>query len=250
MSLEDEKIITSIHIPKTAGISLKKFWVDLYGVENTFFLYPNKGGLYRASSEGTFRQPSPAMYQIKNILLSTEIGRLLYKVLYKNTKTKTATIDEKLLPVECKVVHGHFTPNHFKNTITDARLVTVLRDPLERAKSHYKYLEAHSKIMAIDPQYFIRGMSFEDFTMLPYQINFQSSYLNDLSLSSFDAVGTVNDLNCYCKKFDLNEKLQVAKLNTTIGEVFVSEQFKEKFKKMNRNDYDLYTEALSINASK
>ncbi|OGK15717.1 hypothetical protein A2774_00535 [Candidatus Roizmanbacteria bacterium RIFCSPHIGHO2_01_FULL_39_12c] len=237
-------IITSVHIPKTGGVSLKKFWVDLFGAENVFFSYPNKGGLYRASEEGLFRQPNPFMYQLKRRLIETNLGRFLYQSIYKATRPNIAILHDEIVPPECKVVHGHFTPDHFAKTIKDARLVTVLREPLDRAKSHYKYLRDHVRIMAIKKEFFRPNMSFEEFAELPYQTNYQYRHLHGVSLNKFDVVGTMKALDCYCKNFDPEGNVSLSKLNTTAGDVSVSEQFKNRFQQLNSLDYQIYNEAL------
>jgi hypothetical protein len=70
MNLESERPFISVHIPKTAGTSLRKFYVDLYGADRVYFHYEHRGGFYNASSEHILLKPSNVLYQMKYLLSS------------------------------------------------------------------------------------------------------------------------------------------------------------------------------------
>jgi hypothetical protein len=92
-----------------------------------------------------------------------------------------------------KVVYGHFFPVKYIGTAKhhDFRLVTILRDPIERLQSHYKYWNS---IANFSDHYLWRKMktenwTFEDFAFNEEMRNFYSQYFSQISLGSFAFIG-------------------------------------------------------------
>lgn len=251
MTSEKESPFISVHINKTGGTSLRKFYVDVFGKDRVYFYYPNEGGLHKASDERAELLISrPILYWARDILIQSELGRQLYQLLHNIRQAKRVKsihiLQQSDLPEDFAVVHGHFQPDYLGQTIPKGRMVTVLREPIARAESNYRYWKRLAAIGHQIPEtWFDPTMSFEDYAEYPDMVNFQSKALVGFSLSSFTQVGVTERLDCFCRFFDPKGRVPLLRLNVTraVGRVDISDSFRAKFQNMNYLDYALYREA-------
>jgi len=236
-----ERPIASIHIPRTGGSSVRKFWLDLYGSDKAWLYSIDTGGFHRAAEDGIFNRANPALYFIRDILATSRLSGL-YRLINQTAHQRREAKKSVDLPPDFRVVHGHFSPDFIMSKIGDVRLVTVIRDPLERTLSGYFFLRnlepVEDKRM---PPWYRRGMSFEEFAFLDEMINYQTKFLADHDLSIFDLVGTTNQLECFCRFFDPRGTVGVSRLNSSNRpEIRLSEDFLSRFKDKYSPDYNLY----------
>jgi hypothetical protein len=178
-------------------------------------------------------------------MASNKVGNILYKTLRSHIRRPQGQT-EYTIPKELAVVHGHFSIDHFKETIPEGRLVTVLREPLARTISHYRFFKREKIIGGFTLPWFTLNMPFEEFAFHPEMQNVQACYLRMApDLSQFEHVGITERMDCFCHHFDPEHTIQVPYLNTTGSELFLlSEQFIEAFKTHHSLDYALYEQAV------
>lgn len=94
------------------------------------------------------------------------------------------------------LVFGHFFPIKYLATqqASDYKLVTILRDPLDRLYSHYQFWCQHE----FPDHYLWRQMralnwSFRDFALSQEMKNFYSQYLFQVPLRAFQYIGLFED---------------------------------------------------------
>jgi len=243
----EQQKIASVHIPKTAGTTLRKFWTDLYGPENVYLYFEDSRQFLRSCDSGIIDRTNPAVLFVRDILFSLNL-QPLYRRIADSVRKHEKTTESSLLPGDFAVVHGHFTADFISGIDPTLRLVTVIRDPLERALSHYFYW---NKFASIDskpkPEGYYFGMSFEEFSELPEMINFQTKYLGSRNISDFKYVGVTEQLDRYCRYFDPNGKIPQFRLNTTKrSPINLSDDFVASFRQANYSDYQLYETALQF----
>ena len=243
----ENKSYVSIHIPRTGGTSLREFFPRLFGPENTYFYYPNMGGLFRSDNQPVhFVQFNPRMQKLRDLMLYSKPGQLLYSDLYEvlNMLRKDRKIT---LPDGGKIIHGHFRPSRIE--LHNHLLITVVRDPLERTKSHYRWINQAIEEGLKSPAtyWFNPQMTFEDFALSERLVNFQAKWIGS-NLDQFHHVGITENIDKYVAQLTpTGNNLLLNRLNCferTI-EISTSSQFLEKFKQIYKDDYNIYNEAMS-----
>ena len=87
------------------------------------------------------------------------------------------------------VIHGHFHIRDRADLLDGARLVTYLRDPVQRVISSYYFHMRPDTDNWLAPQIQAAGLSLEDFARLPEQRNLQYRMLRPVPLERFDFIG-------------------------------------------------------------
>ena len=119
-------------------------------------------------------------------------------------------------------VFGHFYPvkylgkdNFNKN---EFRLITFLRDPLERLASHYSFWTNSQKNHYLWRKMTNENWTFKEFCLSEEMKNFYSQYLIHVPISNFDFVGTheniKKDWERLCKILEI-QFVELPKINST-----------------------------------
>ena len=231
--------LLSVHIPKTGGISLQKFWMDLYGPEHVYIY--NGEGFVRSDLLPGAKRLNPKAERIKIFLYRNPIGQKLYPVLRKALHRMERTVADPDPPKDFSVIHGHFMPHQVE--VSNPKLVTVLRNPLARTISHYRFLLSSAKKGDKTPEW-LDSASFADFIRREEFINFQAKYLGLKGPSGLWQIGITEELEAYCRIFDPKGSISLPKLNIGVARFPNIEQvLVEEFKEENKTDYKLYKEA-------
>lgn len=233
--------LLSVHIPKTGGISLLKFWMDLYGCENVYQHHTRRGFIRSDQLPGAGRL-NPKAEKIKKVLFTNPYGQKIYPTL----RTILHALEKKPYnpnpPEDFAIIHGHFQPDEL--VLPNTKFVTVMREPLDRAMSNYVFWISMYKKGDKMPAWFSDKTSFREFVGNSEQINFQATYLNGRGLDSFAHVGVTEDLEGYSRIFDPEGKVILQKLNkAVIATPFIEPDLVEEFKEANKIDYALYQNA-------
>lgn len=132
-----------------------------------------------------------------------------------------------------KIICGHFHASKYMHTNRD--MITWVRDPVERAISHYFYYKMDKAYPNI----------------LDYAKDFHNyeTYILDCDLSRFKFIGIAERLDDSLKRFlvefniDTNKdllKLTPKKTNINIGKPEINIEIKEEMKQFFKDDYALY----------
>jgi hypothetical protein len=173
---KNEKLIISVHIPKTGGTT----FVDILQkcAEEVLYL------------DYDYEGPSPI-------------------ALFRRGKRLTAPFESIMNDLESlpgrSVIHGHFQAKKYVSTFPNAVYVTWLRDPVERIVSNYLYwqrsrLPGDRRWEQVNAQ----GISLEQFAQLKLARDNQQAYLYPLAVEDFDFVGITEE---YDRSLELFRRL-------------------------------------------
>lgn len=218
--------IVILHIPKAAGTSLKQAISERVGADNVV---------------SDYRRP----------LAKVDLHRKLDCVISSFYAG----------PTHSAVVFGHFVVGKYArftglNFIKRKGLgyVIFLRDPMQRAVSHYHfwkrtYLGGHR----IWDKFARENWSLEQFLLSRQHTNFQSKFIWRFPLSQFDFIGLAehydDSLEMLGQAFPILKDLPIKSENgnpqkTTGAEYRIDPNLASEFKRRNEIDYTLYAHAL------
>lgn len=197
------------HIPKTAGTSFRKGLETAFGEK--YVLYD-----YGPNSNETSEAVLKSVYEKNDIfLLKGYMRRNMVRAL-------------------C----GHFPASKYTAVFSSERIVTFLRDPINRLSSEYCHFVRHKDYMG----------RFSDFYGEKFHQNTQSRLLNGYDISQLGFVGVTEryseSLEIINSMFEIeipNFQLNVAEVNSEHYRLPKAET--EYVKNLNSNDYILYENA-------
>lgn len=166
--------LLSIHIPKTAGSSFQKTLESVYG-EDAFMRLD-----YTTDPDDRDRMTA------KNQTSQGDLDRLM----------KKGTLDENV-----RILHGHIHYDDFErffDVTPELKVITWLRDPIQRIVSNYNYLrarfEAETRLSPVADKLFNRlVMSLTDFARLPRDVHMYRDYTRGRDLKNYDFIGITED---------------------------------------------------------
>ncbi|MBI3884806.1 MAG: sulfotransferase family 2 domain-containing protein [Opitutae bacterium] len=145
----DSTMILSVHIPKTAGVSVRNILKEHFGAG--FVLY--------------YWEPTDAY------------GRVLPAV-----------------PDSAECVHGHFPADQFAGRFPEARLVTWVRDPVERVASSYYYRLRHPDWRhPVCRELHAKKLSLADYAALPLVRNEMVRFFGGKQPADFFFIGVMEE---------------------------------------------------------
>lgn len=152
-------MIISVHIPKTAGATLRASLSQAFG-DRAYFDYVNN-----------VTDPQPASLRTRAVLAM-------------------ARLRHPFRPNDIELIHGHFKARKYDHLYPDATKVTFMRDPVERVVSHYRYwlrhpVPTHSVCRRLHDE----NWTLRDFARHPSSRNTQSVFFDGLDVSDFAFVG-------------------------------------------------------------
>ena len=239
-----------VHVPKTAGTSLRTMIIGSYGLMHTWVYAASSGLFFRADKQ--LFQPGEVDTRRIRMLRHRLFSPVTRPLIYCNNMRadgKSETHDK-----------AHAVVGHFPHTIFDdmpntrkIRKFTVLRDPLARMLSHYEYSQSLKNLgrhwvgwMQNDD----KSLSFEDFAFSAYHQNFQTR-LTGTHLRAYEAVGVTEHLPEFlCLSGLASYMAAVPYHNQTRrsnrDRVVADPGFLRAFRAFHALDYNMYEEALEV----
>lgn len=190
---EQKPLNVFVHVPKTAGTSLRTRVIDYHGPEDTW-VYSASSGLFFRADKMLF-QPAETDTRKVRVLKHRLFTPITRGLIYCNNM-RADSIEE--VHAEANAVIGHFPHTMFDDMppTREVRKFTVLRNPLARMVSHYRYLQSYRNVgrhllgwMRHDNG----ELSFKDFALSPGVQNFQTK-LTGTNLQEYAAVGLTENL--------------------------------------------------------
>ena len=153
--------LISVHVPKCAGTSFRKWIGSIYGSSSILYDYEDRP-----------IDPTSRMNTDEKEFLREARGR-------------------RELPTNIKVVHGHFWIEKYAHVVGAAR-ITFLRHPLDRTLSHYFYWQkTEPDGHALHTRFLSEGMDVLKFAEMP-EISglYRNYFFRHCDMSSFDFIGS------------------------------------------------------------
>jgi len=232
-----------IHIPKTAGTSLRASYIQAFGASRVAFLLP--GQKLVKTSELPFgteeldvlRRTAREQHLLPQF--STMVQRM-NQIKYYETFELADIVDR-----EIAVATGHIRHTQVPDAVAHLAVTTVVRNPLERAWSHYSHWqEAAGTMWWHDGSIpFSEDVTFESFAFDPALQNYQANYLGSIACAT---VGIASNLELFMERVGIAQVPKVLQLNGGLYENLphFDPGFVHEFEAFHAADYDLYQEAL------
>lgn len=236
---EIRKPFIHFHIPKTAGTSLRATFVNEFSADGVAFrLYD--GNLVRMRD-----MPFTNVERLDKVRrISRRLGLLnAYSAVLGAVNKRTITnpfILESIESQNIQVATGHFKPEDIKEEVNHLPRTTIVRDPLDRMRSHYNHWrEAQGNMWWHSGEVpYGDDVTFEKFATDAELANYQTKYIGHLG---FAVIGSTVDLPRFFNDLGMNSTsipiLNPARhnANTEFDPGFVRE-----FREMNEADYELF----------
>lgn len=217
-------MLISVHMPKTAGTSFRIMLQEHFG-----------DSLLRD-------QDMPMMRPVRS-----RQRRALASALW---------LDVRGMPPSIDCVHGHFLPVKYLlyASTRNATFVTWLRDPVDRAISHYYYMRRTKPGNPMHRRIVEEDWSLERFALGHEFQNFYSQYFWGFPLEKFSFVGIQEfysaDVAAFSKEY-MRARPREVRRNVGEGEsASVTDQLRSDIAEHHAEDLALYERALAMRAER
>jgi hypothetical protein len=207
-----------VHVPKTAGTSLRLAFQQVLGAENCYYDY---GPAEKQTSEC-----------VKDLIYAQA--------------DRYALAQRVDLNATSSLLAGHFPVAKYLPLMDPRRVLTFVRDPYQQVMSHYLHFQRHHRFKD----------SFEAFVQNPLYQNVQSTYLKGLPLAAYGFLGVVEDMDnsLGLLKQVCGLDIGLAKTNRNPGKseeaYALGDGERDMIKAVNKKDMDLYRRARHLLAQK
>ena len=142
-----------------------------------------------------------------------------------------------------KIIFGHSVFKQLESDHPEAQLLTVVRDPLPRTVSQYFFVLNDKAITGYLPDWAIGNedeLPLSQFLTDPETANFQTKYLNGY-ISKLKFIGVTDKLENFVRYLFPDKKIVLGRRNITKRpKLHIPDQVIYEFKKLNKQDYELY----------
>ena len=206
-----------IHIPKTAGTSLRKGAEQFFGTERIYYDYS-------LNSKETSESVSLLAYREPDLFH-------LYKKLRENN---------------IKMVGGHVNASKYITLAGIINSFTFIRDPIKRLTSDYLHFVRH---------YNFDG-SFQDFYRRPHFINRQAKILHGIPIRALGFIGITEHYSDSLRQLNQYYGIEIPDLEINMAGTTdlyledIDEQQRDEILDLNKEDISLYRHSLALFADR
>jgi hypothetical protein len=211
-----QRLIISLHIPKTGGTSFSDVLERAYPGEVAFF------------------------YREKN--------KLTHPKLKDHTRLRDPELLAELEADGIKVIHGHAPGRWFLKGVPDQRQYwTWVRDPVERVISAYYYLVQRGLRGRERPgAQKVEGRTLEEYVRIEQNQNIQSRVLTGMDLSKMGFVGVTEHFDESLAMLGLSQHQLPKPRNRNKKKPEIDPELKRLIGELNAEDVALYEEAVRL----
>ena len=219
-----------VHIPKTAGTSFRKSMREIFG-ESMILDYADKP-------------------------LKVNRWKRMWRTWLQGHRSNELAIGDNAC------IFGHFMPLKYSQLCRsrECRLITWLRDPIERMVSNYYFIFEHHRLQKLAPgQSHIvdANWTLEQFMFSPSYRNYSSQFLWGVPLKRFDFVGLVEHYDedlAYFGEWYFGQKLNAYRVKQTSKRrdcPFLDDpKLRLMAERFHARDMRLYRQALGMRAKR
>jgi hypothetical protein len=238
-----------VHIPKTAGTSLRSALISRVGLDAIHFDYGSDQGdsWYRAAFANV----------VEDLVIATNDDIRVRKFLATMAWGRQSTI------IPRPYVYGHFiVAKYLKRSWRGwhkrpgYKYVTFVRHPLARAISQYYYFQqSNTPTDRVQQRLNVKQMTLTEFLLHPFFANTQSRFLYGLPPEQFDFIGVVEHMTVSMQQMGIHvpqlRGLTLAVENKTMHKSAqeidkLSPAIIQIFELLNRHDMHLYQRACHM----
>lgn len=251
-----EKKLVFSHVERTGGTSIDSWFKKVFTPERVLFYSSISDSLTRGSD---IFFTHPQVDKIRTMLSMTPLMSIVAKFYFVRLRlAHTSHIQVNNLLDNFDIITGHFTANKFDDVLPNANKAVVLRNPLERAVSHWVYYESLKGNVDHRVMPHQRYKTFEEMAFDPLFQNYQTQALGTYQLSDFDIVGVTSHLDRFSsdvlKLMNLNNSAVIPILHVSPHPekkaLDFSEAFQRRFVEFHSQDYINYMKALAMVGNK
>ena len=250
-TIADQKVHISVHIEGNTHSSFLNDLGSIYGTEHVLVYKVSLKKFVRLSDLP--QSPASSLLKMgKDFLENTPFFNNQANDNDPGSTGQKSFYARKELPEDTSVVHGKFTPSHFKGVFDNPFISIILRDPLERMISLYeewKSLKGETDWRINIP--FDKDLAFIDFVYQDGFLNFQSKCLGNRRLGDYDLVGVAECLPGFIAQLKnkdwtgyVNQKSTGYQLDKPrYKNLGITPKFVENFQTVNQMDYAIHQQA-------
>ncbi len=197
--------ILHVHIPKTAGTSIRNTLVNAYSPEAVVFYNHANDSFIRSSDRGLVGTEKPYVDVVKTITYRSGLFPLIRPFFNRAVEQEAThyTPAESFFDTEPKIAYralsGHFEASQIESWGLENNLgLSIVREPLARAISHYGHyvrLQRRQGTHAGSPvANRAELMDLDEFLELPEFTNIQTRYLGRLANVKIGTIETCGNL--------------------------------------------------------
>jgi hypothetical protein len=239
-----------VHVPKTGGTSLRSAIINHYGPTNVWIyrdidgeLYPQSDGLFNTGTE-----EEHAAKRRMGSLSASEIKAIM------EMERRNAT-PQDIAVRDAKAIVGHLSLDglHKLTSTRKTHAFTVVRDPLMRMVSHYRYVQQcrgqHPLTLGWQKDH-NPDLPFTTFALGENVRNFQTTYTGS-DPSRYEYIGITENMSEFMQAIGLVETGAAIPVlrKTTVPMLGAQELddpgFQRAFQEFHSLDYDFYAAALA-----
>jgi hypothetical protein len=195
--------------------------------------------------------PKTGGYTFKHLLLDQldDVIFLAGKPLFSRYLNKEPMFFD-LNTISNRVVHGHFSDMQLLNIKNNDKIITWLRNPVDRVISHYYYWKSRPNVNMhpIEEQIKFNNLSLLEFCKIPSMQNVQSYFIQDINRINFFGITEFyqESIQLLKKTLDIDIEYNMGKIKNVGKKEFISDEIREIIYQNNLKDIKLYNEALML----
>jgi hypothetical protein len=241
-----------VHVPKTAGISLRSEVITHYGGDRTW-VYSSSSDLYFRADRQLYHPEKTSHIALRGITRYLP-GPVKKGLLVARDKIGGGTDAEEAY-AKADAIIGHFKHDAFEDcpVAREERLFTVVREPLSRIVSHYRYLQQSHKMgshvlgwmQEDDP-----SLPFSEFALSEHVRNLQTRYTG-CDPTKYADIGTTEKFDAFLHRTNLMDQEATSPwINMTVAPdlddpILHDAGFQKDFQTFHAADYEFYEAAVN-----